>query len=371
MSARTTWRLRLSLACSIAVLGPAPAFMSPDVQGQAPVPDERSDQQIRILRPTVTMVTVTEVRRPRRLDTVTMPPPPADNPFTDAKAALGRRLFFDSLLSNDRSVSCATCHDPARAFADDRTLAVGVFGRVGKRHSPSLVNRGFGRSHFWDGRVAGLEAQVVQPIQDPNEMDLPLADAVARLESDESYRSAFQSVFDRAVSADDLGRALATYLRTIRSGNAPYDRFVAGTTEALTAEQQLGLQIFRGKGRCTFCHSEPLFTDEQFRNTGVAWRAEAAPLGGGYQDDGRFLVSGLERDRGTFKTPTLREVARTAPYMHDGSLATLEHVIDFYDRGGRPNPNLFPLIRPLGFTPAEKLALVRFLESLSGEVSGR
>ena len=292
---------------------------------------------------------------------------PADNPITDAKTALGRRLFFDPMLSTDRTVSCATCHDPDRAFADDKPLAVGVFGRVGKRHSPSLVNRGFGRSHFWDGRAATLEAQVLLPIQDPNEMDLTIEEAITRLSANESYRTEFQAAFDRPISQEDLGRALATYLRTIRSGDSPYDRFAAGEPTALSEGQQAGLRLFRGKARCIICHSEPTFTDEQFQNTGVAWRPEA----GTYQDDGRFAVSGRERERGNFKTPTLREVARTAPYMHDGSLATLDDVIDFYDRGGRPNRNLFPVITPLNLTPEEKRALVTFLESLNGTVTGK
>ncbi len=310
---------------------------------------------------------VTREGRPRLMSAMTPVGVPADNPPTDEKAALGKRLFFDKILSNDRTVSCATCHDPERAFADTKALAVGISGRIGKRHSPSLINRAFGRAHFWDGRAATLEAQVVQPISDRNEMDLPLEDAVARLAGDRSYRDAFQSVFGQPASGDNLGRALATYLRTIRSTDSPYDRFVAGATDAMTTDQQQGLQIFRAKARCIFCHTEPLFTDEQFQNTGVAWLADASS----YQDDGRFMVSNQQRDRGKFKTPTLREIALTAPYMHDGSLATLEDVVDFYDKGGRPNPNLFPILRPIGLTPVEKQQLIRFLESLSGTVTGK
>jgi len=305
--------------------------------------------------------------RPRLMSAVLPVGVPADNPPTDEKAALGKRLFFDTILSNDRTVSCATCHDPERAFADTRALAVGIGGRVGKRHSPALINRAFGRAHFWDGRAIGLEAQAVQPISDRNEMDLPLEDAVARLAGDRSYRDAFQAVFGQPVSAEDLGRALATYMRTIRSMDSPYDRFIAGAADAMTADQQQGLQLFRGKARCIFCHAEPLFTDEQFQNTGVAWQAESTT----YKDDGRFMVSNQPRDRGKFKTPTLREIARTAPYMHDGSLATLEAVVDFYDQGGRPNQNLFPLLRPIGLTPVEKQQLVKFLEALSGTVTGK
>lgn len=288
--------------------------------------------------------------------------------------ALGRRLFFDKDLSIDRSVSCATCHEPEHAFADRRPLAVGVLGRVGKRNSPTIVNRGFGRLHFWDGRAATLEAQVLLPIADPNEMDMRLEDLVARLGADDSYVAAFEAVFERPMTVDDVGRALGAYLRTVRSGDSPYDRFIDGATDALSAEAQLGLTVFRGKGRCFICHREPTFSDEQFYNTGVAWRA-ATSSGVGesnpYQDDGRFGVTSNARDRGAFKVPTLREVARTAPYMHDGSLATLQDVVEFYDQGGRPNPNLIRIIGPLRLTPAEKGGLVAFLESLSGVVTGK
>lgn len=372
MGRHTPWRMHCMLVVGSSALVFAPALVS----SQGPptvvpvVPVLRDPGQATSPPVTIHFVTPSGPRPARRLADMPMPVP-ADNPLTEAKAALGRRLFFDPLLSNDRSVSCATCHDPARAFADERTLAVGVFGRIGKRHSPSLVNRGFGRSHFWDGRAATLEAQVLQPIRDPNEMDLSLEDAVARLSADPSYRPVFQTVFERPVSPDDLGRALASYLRTIRSGDAPYDRFIAGDADALSAEQQFGLRIFRTKGACIVCHSEPTFTDERFQNTGVAWRVEAGATAGAYQDDGRFLVSGLEQDRGKFKTPTLREIARTAPYMHDGSLATLADVIDFYDQGGRPNRNLFPIVRPLRMSPEEKQALIKFLESLSGVVTGK
>ena len=306
-------------------------------------------------------------RAPRKLAEMTMPVP-ADNPITETKTALGRRLFFDPILSNNQTVSCATCHKPDRAFTDERALAVGVFNRVGRRHSPALINRGYGRVHFWDGRAATLEAQAVQPIKDPNEMDLALEDAVARLEKDESYRRAFQAAFDRPVSPDDLGRALATYLRTLTSTDSPYDRFVAGDTTALTADQQAGLQVFRTRGACTVCHAEPLFTDDAFRNTGVAWKADASG-GGELQDEGRFLISNRPVDRGAFKVPTLREVSKTAPYMHDGSLATLEDVVDFYDRGGRANPNLIPLIRPLGLSLEQKRVLIAFLGALNGTVT--
>lgn len=265
-------------------------------------------------------------------------PVPEDNPITPAKLELGRKLFHDRRLSRSGTIACASCHDPDRAFSDGRPLAVGVFGRVGRRHAPALINRGYGRTFFWDGRVATLEEQVLKPIQDPNEMDLSLDEASSRVR----------------LSVPAISHALATYVRSILSGDSPYDRFINGDRRALTDEQQRGMQIFRGRGNCTACHVGPTFSDERFHNTGVAWQNDRL------QDEGRA--------NGTFKTPTLREVARTAPYMHDGSLATLADVVEFYSEGGRKNPSLDPDIRLLRLTAEEKRALIRFLESLSGTI---
>ena len=368
MSLQTRWRIRWALLIGAWVLAFIPTLRSSQgtgqstgqVTGQVTIVTSPETRTIRVLGPAVL---------PRRLADMVVSVP-VDNPLTVEKVALGRRLFFETALSNDRSVSCATCHDPTRAFADDRPLAVGVFGRVGKRHSPAIINRGFGRTQFWDGRVVNLDAQVLRPIEDRNEMDLALEEAITRLDADDYYRTAFEAVFERPVSTEDLGRALASYVRSIRSGSAPYDRFIDGDREALSPEQQRGLQVFRTKGRCSFCHREPTFTDERFWNTGVAWIAEGADAGT-YRDEGRYAVSRIERERGSFKTPTLREVARTAPYMHDGSLATLEDVVEFYDKGGRPNRHLTPIIHQLGLTAEEKQALVKFLESLSGVVTAK
>jgi cytochrome c peroxidase len=263
-------------------------------------------------------------------------PVPEENPMTPEKIALGRRLFNDRRLSRDGSTACATCHDASNAFGDDRPIAVGVFGRIGRRNAPAIVNRAWGRAFFWDGRAHSLEEQVLKPIEDPNEMDLPVAEAATRA----------------GVSVDDLSRALATYVRSILSGDSPYDRFVNGDRAALTPEALGGLQVFRGKGNCTACHVGPTFSDERLHNTGVAWQnGRLADEGGG---------------RGAFKTPTLREVARTAPYMHDGSLATLEDVVRFYDEGGRVNPDRDPELRPLQLSIEDKQALIAFLQALSG-----
>jgi cytochrome c peroxidase len=305
----------------------------------------------------------------RPIGAMVVPEPPF-NKGTDAKIALGRQLFFDKSLSIDRTTACATCHDPGRAFTDGRPLAVGVGGKVGRRNSPTLVNRGFGRVHFWDGRESSLEELVLQPIADPAEMGLPLPELRARLDADAAYREAFQAAFAGQVSVDTAGAALAAYLRTIRSGDSSYDRFSGGATDAMSDDAKAGLTIFRGKGRCSFCHREPLFTDEMLWNTGVALRPDNTLADNGGPAMFGAATPGRPQAVGAFKTPTLREVARTAPYMHDGSMATLADVVEFYDKGGRANAKgLF--IRPLNLSVEEKRALVAFLESLSGVVTGK
>ncbi len=273
-------------------------------------------------------------------------PVPDDNPLTPEKIALGKKLFTDARLSRDGRISCASCHDPQRGLTDARPVSVGVFGRQGKRRVPAIINRGYGKSFFWDGRIATLEQQVLEPITNPLEMDLPVEEAATRV----------------GLDAATLSKALASYVRTIRAGDSPYDRYVAGNRTALSEEARAGLQIFRGKGNCIVCHVGPNFTDEKFHNTGVGWD------GRGFPDPGRSGVTGKEADRGAFKTPTLREIARRAPYMHNGSLATLEEVVEFYNQGGKRNPNLDPEIRPLELSAAEKSALLAFLRALTGTI---
>lgn len=285
-------------------------------------------------------------------------PVPEDNPITIENIELGRRLFNDRRLSRDGTIACASCHDPRRAFSTPDAVSPGVAGRRGTRNAPALINRGWGRTLFWDGRTASLEEQVLEPIEDPNEMDSTLADAAVRV----------------GRTPRDISRALATYIRSIMSGNSPYDRYINGDRSALSADEQRGLQIFRGKGNCTACHVGPNFTDEKFHNTGVAWRRGAVGTGAARDvdspsaplDDGRAAITGHAEDRGAFKTPTLREIARTSPYMHDGSIASLEAVVDYYDTGGNKNPTLDAEMRPLRLTPVDKQQLVAFLRTLSG-----
>lgn len=289
-------------------------------------------------------------------------PVPEDNPLTREKVELGRRLFNEKQLSRDGTVACSTCHDPKRNFTDDKPLAEGVFGRIGARRVPAILNRAYGTAFFWDGRIPTLEEQVLQPIINDKEMDMTLEEAVARLREDEEYAEEFDSVFGHAITEQDISHALASYVRTILAGNSRYDRYLNGEGDALTELERRGLEIFRGKGNCTDCHLGPNLTDEKFRNTGIAWKD------GELADLGRFRFTKRENDRGSFKTPTLRNVAGRAPYMHDGSLATLSEVADYYNRGGNRNPWLDRELLPLRLTDAEKEALVAFLQTLTGPV---
>ena len=302
----------------------------------------------------------TESSRPLGLDLYR--PEPADNPTLPDRVTLGQRLFRERLLSRDRSLACVDCHRPDRAFTDGRARAVGVYGRRGPRSVPTIVNRAWGEAFFWDGRIATLEDQVLQPILAELEMDLTIDEAVDRLRGTSQYAEAFRDTFGRDVNGDDLARALAAYVRTIQSGSSPFDHYVWGEPTALSPEAQAGLSLFRGRANCSACHVGPNLTDEEFHNTGVFWGQEP-------YDPGRFTVTEVTEDIGKFKTPTLREIARTAPYMHDGSLATLEDVVDFYTDGGRPNPFLDRDLRPLRLTADEKTAVVAFLRSLTGVVS--
>ena len=293
-------------------------------------------------------------------------PVPEGNPLTPEKAVLGRRLFFDRGLSRDRSTACATCHDPRRAFTDGRAVSMGVFGRRGTRNVPTLLNRGYGASFFWDGRASSLEDQVLKPIQDSKELGMTIEEVMTRLKADRAYRRLFRAAFASegkdSINAENLARALASYLRTILAGRSPVDRYLSGDRDALSEQARRGLNLFRGKANCAACHLGPNFTDERFHNTGVAWRE------GQWLDPGRFAVTGKEADSGAFKTPTLREIALTAPYMHDGGIPTLEQVIEFYDRGGNRNPYLDPEIRPLHLAGEDKQALLAFLRSLHGVI---
>lgn len=292
-------------------------------------------------------------------------PWPVDNPYSKKKADLGQLLYFDKRLSSDGTISCASCHSIPRAFADNRKLSVGIHGHLGTRHAPTVINAAYQELYFWDGRASSLEEQAKGPIGNPKEMtdadNIHLAQQLCheRVKDIKGYRELFKEVFGNdECSIDDIAKAIATFERTILSGNSAYDRYILGDKSALSNEQIRGHQVFLDS-KCGKCHGGVNFTGG-FVNIGVGMDVETPDLG-------RYEITKEDKDYGAFKVPTLRDVAKTYPYMHDGSLNTLEEVIDYYDKGGIPNRNLHPLMRPLKLTTEDKEALLSFLEALSGE----
>jgi cytochrome c peroxidase len=288
---------------------------------------------------------------------------PEDNPMSDDKIALGKLLYFDKRISKDGTFSCATCHNPFHGFTDPARTSAGVTRQFGTRNSPTVINRLFSADQFWDGRAKDLEAQARGPITNPIEMAMGSdTEAVDRIRAVKGYGPLFKKVFgDEQVDIDRIVKAIAAYERTVVSGDSPYDRYQAGEKDALSAEAVRGMALFNGKANCVRCHAGFNFTDENYNDLGVGMD-KAKP------DLGRYDVTKKDEDRGKFKTPTLRNVTETAPYMHDGSEATLAQVIDLYDRGGVANPNLSKEMKPLGLSPQEKRDLIAFLASLTGEV---
>ena len=288
---------------------------------------------------------------------------PEGNPLTSAKIALGRQLFFDTRLSLDNTISCATCHNPELGFADGLPVSTGIEGQQGQRSAPTIINRAFSKEQFWDGRGADLEDQAKGPIANPGEMGFTYEGAVERLKAIEGYRTQFRAAFDgEGITIDHIAQAIAAFERTLLSGNSAFDRYAAGDTTAISASAQRGHALFRGKADCFRCHVGFNFTDESYRNIGVG-------LDRSEPDLGRFAVSGKDKDRGAFKTPTLRDIALTAPYFHDGSAQTLLDVVEWYDKGGFANPQLAPEIKELNLSPQEKADLVEFMRTLTGDRS--
>lgn len=286
---------------------------------------------------------------------------PADNPLTPAKIELGKQLYFDPRLSRDNTISCASCHDPEKGWSNGARFATGVRGQVGGRSAPTIINSAYAPLQFWDGRAVGLEGQALGPIQNPIEMDLTLPEVVEKLNKIPGYRSQFQEVFGTDVTAEAIAKAIASFERTVLSGDAPYDRYVAGDKQALSEAARRGYEVFFHKAHCSACHQGPNFSDNGFHNIGVGM-ADEKP------DEGRYAETKQLGDRGAFKTPTLREIARTAPYMHDGREKTLEDVVEYYVKGGVPNDQLDEEIFPLKLTDQEKADLVVFLkEGLSSD----
>jgi cytochrome c peroxidase len=326
-------------------------------------------------------------------DGVLPPEVPADNPVTQAKVDLGKKLYFDRRISTDGTVACATCHDPRAGFADGRgaKTSAGVGGALGDRNAPTVLNAAFLQEQFWDGRAPTLEAQAVQPLINPVEhgfADHPAV--VARLAEIPEYGPLFAAAFGSGeITIERVGQAIASFERTIISLEAPIDRFLAGDPKAIPEAAKRGWALYNGKARCNTCHGHvsvlPLFSDEEYHNIGVGTQKpgfEELARGALAKPDaigtdlashpaiaelGRFKVTRQPAHVGAYRTPHLRNVELTAPYMHDGSEATLLDVIEFYDRGGNPNPWLDGGMRPLQLSDQEKAGLVALLETFTSQ----
>jgi len=288
----------------------------------------------------------------RRPDTI---PFPKDNPYTPAKAALGKMLFFDTRLSRDNNLSCASCHNPSFGWEVPFAKAIGAGGKPLGRHAPTALNQAWSRNLFWDGRAASLEAQAKGPIEAPVEMDLPLKVAVERLKAVQGYVAAFAKAYpNEGITEDTIPKAIASYERTIVTGDTPFDRWVRGDTRAISDSAKRGFAVFNGKGNCASCHTGWNFTDDKFHDIGIAMT-----------DKGRMGITGNTADAHAFKTPSLRETAARAPYMHDGSLSTLTAVIGHYIGGGLARPSRSPLMKSLKLEGQEIQDLEAFMRSLS------
>lgn len=317
---------------------------------------------------------------------------PANNPMTRAKIELGRQLYFDERLSSDNTISCASCHDPFQGYGAETAFGIGVRGQQGGRNSPISYNRILSKSQFWDGRAGSLEEQAVGPVANPIEMGNTHATCVETLKKIPGYKKQFDVIFSDGVTIDNVGMAIATFERAIVTGPAPsdaydavikFEKLFADDLEYLDEEPELnakytklkkavaqspmsdsaqrGMVLFAGKANCTACHAGANFTDEQYHNLGVGMATDKPDLG-------RYEVTKDDKDRGAFKTPTLRNVAMSPPYMHDGSQQTLEEVVDWYDKGGHKNPGLSDKMKVLKLNDQEKADLVAYMvEGLSGE----
>ena len=288
-------------------------------------------------------------------------PWPESNPYSPARAELGKVLFYDGRLSSNSVVSCAFCHKPEHAFSGDTPLSFGVDNAPTGRHTPTLINRAWGKSQFWDGRAPTLEAQSIIPITNPHEMNKTADQVVETLKGIGGYGPLFAAAFgDNTINFRRVTEALAIFERLIVSGNSAYDRYQAGDKSALTKSQKAGLQFFNGKGECAECHSGPNFSDEKFANIGVGMARQ--PPDPGYEE-----VTKKRGDIGRFKVPTLRDLAHRGPYMHNGSLKTLSEVLDFYAGGGLSNPHLDTRILKFYMDDQTKRDLLAFLDALNGE----
>jgi cytochrome c peroxidase len=283
-------------------------------------------------------------------------PFPKDNPITNEKIAFGKRLFFDKRLSKNNELSCASCHQPDKAFTDGLTKSRGTNGAIAMRNAPSLFNTAYSKSYMYDGEVKTLELQVLVPIQDHLEMGSSMKKILQKLSKDPEYKRLSQKVFNRELDAYVITRAISTYERTLISRNSRFDRYKKGEKGVLNANEIVGWKLFSEKLYCIRCHSGPDFTNYTVVSNGLYLDYGS--------DQGRYRINGLEKEKGTFKVPSLRNVSLTAPYMHDGSIRTLKEVILHYSKGGADHSNKSPIIKPFQLTDLEINQLESFLEAL-------
>jgi cytochrome c peroxidase len=290
------------------------------------------------------------------------PPVPADNVPNPDRIELGRLLFFDPRLSAKGTLSCASCHNPALGWTDGLQRAFGNDMKPLARATPTLVNVAFNKTHMWDGRKLSLEEQALGPLLSPDEQNLTGETLTARVSGIDGYAP----LFERAYPGEPIGpatvaKAIASFERTLLSADSPFDRWQLGDAHAVSEPAKRGFALFTGKAQCTLCHQAPNFTDDGFHNIGLKGNGEG-------EDVGRYAHKKVAALKGAFKTPTLRDIDATAPYMHNGLYRTLEEVVDHYDRGGDVRSNLSANIRPLGLAPGEKADLVAFMKSLTGSL---
>lgn len=289
------------------------------------------------------------------------PPAPAQNQLTTERIELGKTLFFDSRLSANQAMSCATCHNPGLGWADAKAFSDGTNGLPLTRTTPSMVNMAFNNIYMWDGRVATIEQQVIGPITSPAEMNLSLEELNSIVSKDPSYKKDFAKAYpDERIDSQVIGKALASFVRTVVSNESDFDRWVKGDESAMSAEQVNGFKLFvdESKGNCVACHHPPNFTDNGFHNIGLSQDQDTS-------DPGRYALKPLRLMKGAFKTPTLREISLTAPYFHDGSSKSLEDVMAHYIDGGKQSNSLSPNMKPLDLSDDESADLVRFMEALT------
>ena len=307
---------------------------------------------------------------------ILFPPPPVRALDYKAQIQLGKQLFFDVRLSKNKKMSCATCHKPERAFTDGLPLARGLNGKTLKRNTPTLLHVADHDSFFWDGRASSLDAQILEVIQNPDEMNMDLDGLVNRLNQIPGYTAQFMKIYGTGVTVRGITRSIAAYERTLVTQPSPFDKYLSGDQSAISPPAQKGLELFQGKANCALCHHGFTFTDSEFHNIGIPSllkqnsprRFSLGKQGKRPQDDdmGRYGITRRREDMSSFKTPTLRNITQTAPYMHNGVFKTLEEVIEFYNKGGIKNPNLDMQMKPLGLTAQEKFHLIEFLKTLTG-----